>query len=445
MRSAHVAFALVVALVAEDVMGARPQPSNAVQESPVNAAAAPARHLRSLPLDAALIRVGDTVDKNDKSPITEPNDIILKKDPRYKLGWGATFLELARQPFFVVLFFFDAVGVWLIGHICFRQYQLAAEERKARMWPKGERAQHAWSVLRLSVQLAGTGEFDSNFQAVADARRKRKDDMLKSRFHLEGVVTRALGPPLVILVLGLIAWEIHVFVTIALPSMAISVAAAKFLRTVGCLITSCIVYFYLAAVLTDPGSPAQGKHHQSSKSCMRCSGAPKPARTHHCKICNKCVSKMDHHCPWVNNCVGQRNYGYFVQFLLFVVLDSILFAGCLLPQALNALFEMNGHAPYDPALPVVDPISTLASFSVLAIAIAVVGPFCGFHLYLTFTNQTTIEYIASQTERAQASRNGVPFKGEYDRGSWLLNAMEVFSPQSLPPSAIQCADIENID
>lgn len=29
--------------------------------------------------------------------------------------------------------------------------------------------------------------------------------------------------------------------------------------------------------------------------CKKCD-SPKPPRTHHCSVCNKCVLKMDHHC-----------------------------------------------------------------------------------------------------------------------------------------------------
>lgn len=439
MRLARLVFVLA-GLTQHIAWGARSQPSNAHGDLPVSVASKALRQMRSPTSDAALLGIHGATDIRWASPITESNDSVHA----VKLSWSELIWSLARQPFFVVLFFFDAIGVWLISHICFRQYQLAREERKAQMWPKGKRAHHAWSVLRVSVQLARGGNFDPTFTAVAEARRKRKDDMLKSRFHLEGVITRALGPPLVILVLGLIVWEVHVFVTIAVPSLMMSSTAAGFLRSLGLLTTSCIFYFYARAVLTDPGSPTQdvtqsGKH--LGKTCVRCSGAPKPVRTHHCKICNKCVLKMDHHCPWINNCVGQRNYGYFVQFLFFTVAGSLLFAGCLMPQALNAALIMYGHAPYQTGMPVVEPLSTLAAFSVLAILIVVVGPFLGFHLYLTFTNQTTIEYIASELKRAEACRNGVPFKGDYDRGSWFLNAMEVFSPRLEPTSAFKCADV----
>uniref|UniRef100_H2YDE8 Palmitoyltransferase n=1 Tax=Ciona savignyi TaxID=51511 RepID=H2YDE8_CIOSA len=31
--------------------------------------------------------------------------------------------------------------------------------------------------------------------------------------------------------------------------------------------------------------------------CQRCE-TYRPPRAHHCKICRRCVRRMDHHCPW---------------------------------------------------------------------------------------------------------------------------------------------------
>jgi hypothetical protein len=56
----------------------------------------------------------------------------------------------------------------------------------------------------------------------------------------------------------------------------------------------------------------------------------RPERTHHCKVCMRCVFKMDHHCPWIANCVGLHNQKFFYQFLFYATLGDFIAFCCLI-------------------------------------------------------------------------------------------------------------------
>lgn len=57
------------------------------------------------------------------------------------------------------------------------------------------------------------------------------------------------------------------------------------------------------------------------KRCNFCN-IPKPERSHHCKICKKCVLKMDHHCNILSVCINNYNIGYFIRFIFCMWLVS---------------------------------------------------------------------------------------------------------------------------
>ncbi|XP_062453915.1 palmitoyltransferase ZDHHC3-like [Rhea pennata] len=112
-----------------------------------------------------------------------------------------------------------------------------------------------------------------------------------------------------------------------------------------------VVFLLLAcharAVLADPGvvplpataidfsdlrSGAQRKAERSNEDwtvCNRCE-TYRPPRAHHCRVCHRCVRRMDHHCPWINNCVGELNQKYFIQFLFYTGLASLYAVGLVL-------------------------------------------------------------------------------------------------------------------
>jgi len=60
--------------------------------------------------------------------------------------------------------------------------------------------------------------------------------------------------------------------------------------------------------------------------CGRCESY-RPPRAHHCRVCKRCIRKMDHHCPWINNCVGEYNQKYFILFLIYTGIASLYCVG----------------------------------------------------------------------------------------------------------------------
>ncbi|XP_014247534.1 palmitoyltransferase ZDHHC7-like [Cimex lectularius] len=95
-----------------------------------------------------------------------------------------------------------------------------------------------------------------------------------------------------------------------------------------------VSFCHLRAMCSDPGAVPLPQSrmdfsdiHSGSEStliqnedwtvCTRCE-TYRPPRAHHCRICKRCIKRMDHHCPWINNCVGEKNQKYFIQFLICV-------------------------------------------------------------------------------------------------------------------------------
>jgi len=95
---------------------------------------------------------------------------------------------------------------------------------------------------------------------------------------------------------------------------------------------------HLLAMFSNPGeNPIWEKSLESLKEikqdlyCKKCL-LVRPERTHHCKICEKCILKMDHHCPWIANCVGLKNIKHFFLFLFYATVGDCIAFGCLISK-----------------------------------------------------------------------------------------------------------------
>jgi len=105
----------------------------------------------------------------------------------------------------------------------------------------------------------------------------------------------------------------------------ISIAAAGYITT---MINLHLCFF------TDPGiipklrndQEVEGPLREDDKVCWTCN-VIRPHGAKHCRFCNNCVLGFDHHCPWIGVCIGERNFRYYMYFLIFAFLTCIFEAG----------------------------------------------------------------------------------------------------------------------
>ena len=105
----------------------------------------------------------------------------------------------------------------------------------------------------------------------------------------------------------------------------------------------------------------------------------KPARAHHCSICNTCVLLMDHHCPWVNNCVGLDNVRYFLLFCLYLMVGCAYMGITILAIWHHRDYKRN---------------KSLMHFCLIldAALAAVMAGFCIWNWFLACYGKTSIEF-----------------------------------------------------
>jgi hypothetical protein len=264
------------------------------------------------------------------------------------------------------------------------------------------------------------------------------------------------------------------------------------------------VVSYICCVATDPGvvpfeftfdgmaedadaAPAPGHHllgphrptiseaaQRATRVCDTCQ-LFKPARTHHCSHCNRCVLKYDHHCPWMGNCIGYHNYKFYLQFIvstwfLVWIMNLTLFS----PAAQGASYLMGAdvtppagchhkmrYADYvneQRNLPPRDFLSRrIAPFPrdleagvcglwmLPLFVLSILGQFwLGFlanrHQWLVRHNMTTVEMITFDHTTPVSS-------WRYSRGGWRANVAAVFGSRArwwdyIFPTT-PCLEIEN--
>ncbi|TWW81573.1 Palmitoyltransferase ZDHHC16B [Takifugu flavidus] len=209
-----------------------------------------------------------------------------------------------------------------------------------------------------------------------------------------------------------------------------------------------VVFHYYKATTTSPGHPPKAKVVIPSVSfCKKCI-IPKPARTHHCSICNTCVLKMDHHCPWLNNCVGHFNHRYFFSFCLYMTLGCIYCSISSKDLFLDAYGTIESQTPSpSDTFSVTTAHKCVIFLWVLTSSVAVaLGGLTLWHFILISRGETSVERHINRKESKRLWEIGKVFRNPYHHGkinNWkLLFGVEkrshwftrVLLPSGHPPS-----------
>ncbi|XP_041022845.1 probable protein S-acyltransferase 15 isoform X2 [Juglans microcarpa x Juglans regia] len=217
---------------------------------------------------------------------------------------------------------------------------------------------------------------------------------------------------------------------IGLRSSAGSLNAMMF--TLLCFL--CLFSFF-ACVLIDPGQiPASyvpdveesrrsdeepHKNGAQLRHCDRCS-TYKPPRAHHCRVCRRCVLRMDHHCLWINNCVGYWNYKPFFILVLYATIGSIYSTFTVIISSFQK--DFSGRAPLK--------VFYVICGAVMIALSATLGTLLVWHIYLIIHNMTTIEYYEGIRASWLARKSGQSYQHPFNL-SVYRNITSVLGPNML--------------
>ncbi|XP_010279466.1 PREDICTED: probable protein S-acyltransferase 17 isoform X2 [Nelumbo nucifera] len=204
----------------------------------------------------------------------------------------------------------------------------------------------------------------------------------------------------------------------SLWNFTVAIAPTQSYRYTSLLAVGVGVLLFLLTSFSDPGTVTAKNVSKyltaypydnaiyTQKECRTCK-IPKPARSKHCNICDRCVARFDHHCGWMNNCIGEKNTRYFMAFLLWhflICLYGAIVLGLVLAGQLKefkVIYLLTAFYGIENSFSSLFPHVVqwlLGSYNtqiLLMVFLAVVSlllmGFFGYHAHLCLTNTTTNE------------------------------------------------------
>eukprot|EP00979_Chaetoceros_neogracilis_P018387 scaffold10583_cov290-Chaetoceros_neogracile.AAC.6 len=135
-------------------------------------------------------------------------------------------------------------------------------------------------------------------------------------------------------IMATLVWILLIYSVVTVTALSITEGIPPIHGMIYTLLVVMALASHAKTSLTDPGSvpkcavprESQRRDSTSHSMCGQCQTF-KPPFSHHCRICNRCVSKMDHHCPWMNNCVGVGN---LIRVMTVLAVGAFLFTSSML-------------------------------------------------------------------------------------------------------------------
>ncbi|XP_043931685.1 palmitoyltransferase ZDHHC4 isoform X2 [Protopterus annectens] len=216
--------------------------------------------------------------------------------------------------------------------------------------------------------------------------------------------------------------------------------------------------FFVMCCVKDPGTVTKssqgfplysydGVIYQEGIKCATCN-LIKPARSKHCRLCNRCIHRFDHHCVWVNNCIGAVNMRYFLLYMLTLCAmagDLAMLAVAFLQQLVLKSNLMQGSYigedgephPVDISFTIQHLFLTFPRvvfmLGFLIVVFLLLAGYLCFHLYLVLVNETSNEWFKKrqwnviQSKHLKHKHKSAKCKSNYHRGV-LGNIKEIFKP-----------------
>lgn len=276
------------------------------------------------------------------------------------------------------------------------------------------------------------------------------ETLLEPMFWFVDRFARYIGPMFVTLVTVMTTSVVTIFYVCLLPHVYhASTGWTVFHLIFGHWLLCNIIFHYVMAVYTHPGTPPSQDVPEIVSICKKCI-SPKPPRTHHCTICGKCILKMDHHCPWLNNCVGHHNHRYFFLFCVYMWFGTIYvswvghdlfrqhfygdkptpFPAAFYP--LNALHDSiyNPKDKTEPKSMIINDeppdqenyldyyyhIAVLYQFILCSGVTLALGLLMLWHAKLISSGETSIEVHINKSQRQKYKKKNLVYKNPYDYG-----------------------------